>query len=360
MNATVTATFGPDGRLWRLIPTEEAVYIDFSSDFGEIYSKPVRINPTDQRINVWPENPAIVRISQNGRIHVLYSADDRQKATTFFSFSDDNGQTFSTPTKISNQADTAMNYMDKMLIDQDAKIYIFWHDQRHGQHDHKSGSGVLALYYSVINDPTSGQFNNQFVSDSICSCCRTAAALSPEGRPVLLARMVFSGGIRDHALIKMDNAGKWLPPRRITKDDWKIDACPEHGPALAIDRQGRTHLTWFTLGKKRQGIFYARTDDYGSTLTEPMQLGNPDRLPGHPDVFAVGDRVIVAWHEFDGDHSEIVAIVSTDRGEHWTAPQKLASSHGKTGFPKLIGHGKRIFLSWSNTQNGHQLIEIHP
>ncbi|MGR9114222.1 MAG: exo-alpha-sialidase [Gammaproteobacteria bacterium] len=360
INATVTAKFAPDGRLWRLIPTDDAIFIDSSTDFGKTYSKPVRINSIAQRINIWPENPAIIEINQAGRIHVLYNADDRQKATSFFSYSDDNGTTFSAPAKISDHADTAMNYMDKMLTDKNGKLYMFWHDQRHSQHGHKLGSGVLDLYYTVTDDPASGQFVNQFISNSVCSCCRTAAALSPEGKPVLLARMVFPGGIRDHALIKMDNSGTWQPAQRITEDGWKIDACPEHGPALSIDHHGRAHLTWFTLGDNRQGIFYAHTDDYGKTLSTPIALGNQDRLPGHPDVIAVDKQVIIAWQEFDGDQSEIYAVVSSDRGAHWGSPQKLASSQGKTSYPKLINHDKRVFLSWSDTQSGHRLIEIMP
>lgn len=360
LKATVTASFAPDGRLWRLIPTGNAVFVDSSTDFGKTYSKPVRINPTDQRVNVWPENPAIIETSQSGRIHVLYFADDQQKATSFFSFSDDNGQTFSAPVRISDHADTALNYMDQMLIDQQGKIYMFWHDRRHGQHDNRLGSGVLSLYYTVTDNPASGQFSNRFISDSVCSCCRTATAFSPEGRPVILARMVFAGGIRDHALIKMDNSGNWLPAQRITRDDWKVDACPEHGPALSIDRQGRAHLTWFTLGNKRQGIYYARTDDYGKTLSEPIPLGNKDRLPSHPDVIAIDDRVVLAWKEFDGVQSDIFVKVSTDRGDRWGAPRKLTSSPAQSSHPKLISQGERIFLSWSNSKNGHQLIEITP
>ena len=360
LNATITANFAPDGRLWRLIPTDEAVFIDYSTDFGRTYSKPTRINPTDQRISVWPENPAILEISQSGRIHVLYNADDLQKATSFFSFSNDSGKTFSTPVKISDHADTAMNYMEKMLIDKDGRLYMFWHDQRQGHHNQKLGSGILALYYGVTDDPASGNFNNRFVSDNVCSCCRTAATLSPEGQPVLFARLVFPGGVRDHALIRMDRSGKWLPVRRVTNDHWRIDACPEHGPALAIDDRGRGHLAWFTLGDRRQGIYYARTDDYGATLSDPIALGNPDHLPGHPDVIAVEDRVVIVWHEFDGEQAEVFAIESTDRGEHWTVAKRLASSQGESSYPKLVNHRDRVFLSWSDTQNGHQLIEINP
>lgn len=360
LNATVTATFSPDGRLWRLIPTDDAVYIDSSENFGKTYSQPIRVNPIGQKINVWPENPAIVKISQSGRINVLYSADAQQKATSFFTFSDDNGVTFSNPVAISDHADKARNYMVKMLIDDSDRVYMFWHDLRHEQNKSQAQAGILSLYFTVTDAPPSGQFKNHLVSHSICSCCRTATALSPEGHPVILARMVFPGSIRDHTLIKMDKTGNWLAAQRVTEDNWKIEACPEHGPALSIDRHGRSHLAWFTLGANRKGIFYAQTDDYGKTLTEPMSLGNKNRLPGHPDVFATNKRVVLAWKEFDGHQSDILIKSSNNKGVNWTASEKIASATGKTGHPELISHGKKIFLSWSSAQQGHQLIEITP
>ena len=247
LRSTVSVDFAPDGRLWRLTPTNNAIYVDHSNDKGKTYTTAVRVNQNDQKISVWPENPAIIKISPSGRINILYYADKAQKSTSFFSYSDDLGQSFSTPILVSDQAQTAMHYMDKMLIDKNGTTYLFWHDTRHELHDEAQQDGVLSIYYSKKSASDNSQFKNQFLSKGICSCCRTAAAMSQQQTPVLFARMVFSQGIRDHALIKMNPDQTWQKPRRVTHDNWQIEACPEHGPSLAIGNNNRTHLTWFTL-----------------------------------------------------------------------------------------------------------------
>jgi hypothetical protein len=358
LNSTIAVAFAPDGRLWRLIPTRDAVFIDSSADYGKTYGKAVKINPTDQKISAWPENPPAIAISQSGRIHVLYYADEKQKSTSFFSYSDNSGQTFSKPALISDHADTARHYMDQMLVDKNNNAYMFWHDARHEQEGLQAGQGALSLYYTATDKPALAQFANRFVSDGICSCCRTAVAFSAEAKPVVLARMVYPDSIRDHALINMNADGQWSKPQRVTFDDWKIDACPEHGPALAIDNQDRAHLAWFTLGDKHQGIFYAHTDDYGKTLSQAMALGDAGRLPGHPDVAVEGMRVALAWKEFDGETAHIIIKQSGDRGMTWGESQVILSTKANSGHPKLIGHDGKLFLSLASDDVGHHFIEI--
>ena len=358
LRSTVSVSFAPDGRLWRLTPTKHAIYVDFSNDEGKTYSVPIRLNKQNQKISVWPENPAAIEISQSGRINVVYYADEEQKSTSFYSYSDDNGQSFSQPILVSNQAQTAMHYMDKMLVDTDDSTYLFWHDTRHELHVKKQAEGVLSLYYSKKTASEESEFSNQFISKGICSCCRTATALSNTQKPVIFARMVFDDGTRDHALIRMNQEGEWQKPNRVTDDNWKVEACPEHGPAIAIDKNNRTHLTWFTLGDKRQGIFYRQTDDFGKTLSDPMPLGNVNQLPSHPDVLALNNRVIIVWKEFDGEQVTLHSTESNDSGKSWGTKPLALKSKSKNSHPKLISNNTDIFLSWTSENNGHQLIRL--
>jgi len=61
---------------------------------------------------------------------------------------------------------------------------------------------------------------------------------------------------------------------RVSEDNWKIDACPDDGPAMTIDRRGVLHITWPTLVRdpdaQRMAIFevVAWTDQTrnGSTI----------------------------------------------------------------------------------------------
>lgn len=354
LHHTVVASFDENGILWRVVPSEESVWVDSSADDGKTFGPAVKVNPEPQKIHATPEDPPQIAVGRSGTIYLLYSADTRQKATTFFTMSTDQGRSFSRPMAISDHADRARNYMDALLLDRNENLYVFWHDQRH-----ELPNGSLALYYASTNTPVSGQFANHAISDDICSCCRTVVALATDNQPVLLARMVFPGHIRDHALFKKTNSATWSPPQRVSWDSRALDACPEQGPALCVDDQGRSHLLWFSLGEDQQGIFYAHTDDYGKTLSPPQSLGNPEHLAAHPDVLAVEDLAVIVWREFDGTYNHVFGIVSTDRGERWSKPAVLAETRSDSGQPKLIGNGQQIFLSWVKGQT-HEMIEIKP
>jgi len=72
--------------------------------------------------------------------------------------------------------------------------------------------------------------------------------------------------------------------RRISEDDWQIAACPHQGPSLSIGQDGTYHVVWYTNGKKRKGLFYARSKDGGKTFSEPLPVGKPGKGPSRPYV----------------------------------------------------------------------------
>ncbi|MDZ4151004.1 sialidase family protein [Methylicorpusculum sp.] len=352
LHNTVAVSFDQNGTLWRVVTSKTTVWVDNSTDNGKSFGPAVKVNPELQKIHATPEDPPQIVVGRSGTIYLLYSADDQQKASTFFTISTDQGRSFSRPIVVSDHAKHARNYMDALLLDRDENLYVFWHDQRH-----ESPNGSLSLYYTTTNTPVNGQLANQAISGDICSCCRTTVALAPDNQPVVLARMVFAEHIRDHALFKKVTVATWSAPQRVSWDSRALDACPEQGPALAVDERGRSHMVWFSLGQDRQGILYAHTDDYGKTLSPSQSLGNSEHLAAHPDVLVVKELVVMVWQEFDGTYHRVFGIVSTDRGERWSAPAELAKTPSESGQPKLISNGYQFFLSWVTGQT-HEMIEI--
>jgi len=357
-NNSLAVTFSADGTLWRLLPAKEFMSVDYSKDKGLTYSQAVRVNPIKQKINTWPENLPSIKVTKAGRIMVMYYADGEQKAMSYFSYSDDNGQSFAPSQLISHHAKTSMNYMTEMVLDKQDNVHFFWHDQRDESIDAELGASVLSLYHAKIEIGSENNIKNTLVSHALCSCCRTAIKFTPTGLPVIFMRMVFANGTRDHVLLTKNKVSGWNSPRRISDDQWNIEACPEHGPALAVDELGRSHLAWFTLGKQRQGIFYAQTDDYGKQVSKPLPLGNLDYLPSHPDVIGLGEDVILAWTEFNGTNTVLYVQKSVNRGETWQPAKPLLSSKSSAGHAKLLTDNKHIFVSWVTKHQGHQMIKV--
>jgi len=355
---TLALTFATNGTLWRVLPGSEFVYVDYSKDLGLSYSQPVKVNKKAQKISAWTENPPAIKVSRTGRIYILYYADEQQKSTSYFSYSDNFGRSFSASKLISDHAATDMHYMDKMLLDKQGNVHFFWHDKRDPNNNAALGAGALSLYHAKSEGADKRGLKNSLVSHAVCSCCRSAVSLSPQGLPVILMRMVFADGARDHALLTQNNQAEWSVPQHISDDHWVIDACPEHGPALAIDEQGRSHLTWFSLGDKRQGIFYAQTDNYGAAVSDPMAIGQIQFLPSHPDVISADKRVVLAWTEFNGRETSLYIQQSDDRGNTWQVAKKVFSTLSTAGYPQLLAYKERIFISWMTQLEGHRFIEV--
>lgn len=352
-----SVAFGADGRLWRLLPAEKSVLVDYSIDYGKTFSAPVRINPTDAPIHSWEENPPTLAVDKKGGVYVLYFADDQQRSTSFFSRSE-SGIQFSEPVKISSQTDTSYHYQTEMLVAASGKIHFTWHDTRDRAEYRQQGGGDLSLYHTSLHKGEKTFPADYRIAKNICSCCRTAMAEDVDGELVILARFVYPGNVRDHGMLKLSADGKPSEPWRVTFDDWEIEGCPTHGPALSIGADGRYHITWFTQGNKRDGLFYAWSDDKGKTFSKPLQIGDSDKLPGNPDILVLGKQVALVWKVFDGEVNQIMLMRSSDRGANWTAEKVIAQSEKKSSHPALVTNGKQIFLSWNAIDKGFQLITV--
>jgi hypothetical protein len=170
-----------------------------------------------------------------------------------------------------------------------------------------------------------------------------------------LFRNIFERNTRDHALLVYTDADTPGSPHRVSVDDWQIEACPHHGPSLAVARPDIIHAAWFTAGNARQGLFYARSLDGGLHFTAPMPIGDPARRPARPYLLASGHTVRLVWKEFDGEVTVVKQMTSTDDGASWSAPSELESTSDASDHPLLVSAGGHSFLSWMTRAEGYRL-----
>ena len=161
--------------------------------------------------------------------------------------------------------------------------------------------------------------------DNTCECCRIAVAFAGPGKPVVVFRNIFDGGVRDHAVITFHGATPG-PLERVSDDNAKLDACPHHGPSIAVAPDGTYHVTWFALGRKLKGLFYARSEDGGKHFSAPMPLGDSARQVSRPYVLAGDNGVYLAYKTFDGERTTIEVKSSRDGGKTWSAAQVAAGT----------------------------------
>ena len=155
---------------------------------------------------------------------------------------------------------------------------------------------------------------------------------------------IFTGGIRDHALLKFSAWDKPGKVQRMSYENWKIDACPHHGTGFSIADDGTYHATWFSNAETQQGLFYGYSTDHGQSFSKPVNFAQQGA--GHPDVLAIGKQIFLVWQQFDGKQTHIQLMKSTDAGLTWSQPARIGATEKNADNPFLVSDGKTAYLSW--------------
>lgn len=198
----------------------------------------------------------------------------------------------------------------------------------------------------------------------MCECCRIALTFDEAGWPVIVWREVLAGSIRDHGVVRFVDRDRFTEIGRVAVDDWELDGCPHHGPALTRDIDGAYHAVWLTgAGPQGPGAFYARMAHAASELaapifTPPMRVGTPTTL-GHADIEAVGRRIVIVWKErVDPNATAVHLMMSEDAGRTWSDTRELARTTGISDHPLLLSDGATVTLAWHTAQEGYRLLPV--
>ncbi|MDO8439127.1 MAG: sialidase family protein, partial [Telluria sp.] len=305
-----------------------------------------------------PDARPKIAVARDGRLVVTFATrDPKFNGHAFITSSSDGGLTFSPPSPIT--ADSPSQRFETASIDADGRAFVAWIDKRNvaAARKNKVPHAGAALAVAWEKSPGGALAEATIARDNTCECCRIAVAFAGPGRPVVVFRNIFDGGIRDHAVITFDGATPG-PLERVSDDDAKLDACPHHGPGIAIGPDGTYHVTWFALGRKLKGLYYARSEDGGKHFSTPMPLGDGTRQMSRPYVLAGADGVTLAYKTFDGERTTIEVRNSRDGGKTWSSAQVAAGTEADSDHPQLISDGKSTYLSWMSRNEGYRLIPL--
>ncbi|MCC7122891.1 MAG: exo-alpha-sialidase [Gammaproteobacteria bacterium] len=299
-------------------------------------------------------------IDARGRIVVAYSVfrDDDWNAQVLVSTSQDGGQRFSAPRAIG--ANPASQRFPALAFAPDGALFAAWIDKRLVAEAAKQGRKPkgASIAYAWSDDGGSTFSAPAIAHAESCECCRIGAAVPARDRPVIAFRAVYGQQVRDHALLAFDARSVPGALRRVADDNWVTDACPHHGPSLAVDGHGTMHVAWYTQGRARSGTFYARSADGGKRFSTPMAIGRDEQRSGRPYLLAAATTVWMTWKEFDGETSTVHGRISQDSGETWSAAVELARTRGYSHHPMLTRRDGRTYLSWLTHDEGYRLVPL--
>jgi len=276
--------------------------------------------------------------------------------------SEDAAATFTPPFTVHQDRQIITHRFESVILDSAGALHTFWIDKR-DQERVKQERGLshkeLGKYYrgAAIYRNESKDGGKTFgpdtkVADYSCECCQIAVALDPGGKPVAMWRHVFEPNIRDHAFWSL--ASQSLT--RATFDDWRLDACPHHGPAIAPRGEQGFHAVWFGEKEGKAAVRYGQLDLNGKPITQPREL--PDLSAEHADIVASGQRVVISWRGFDGQNTHWKIWRSEDGGKSFKE-RTLGKSALDNDYPILISRNAREIWGLWNKADGLQIEKIN-
>jgi hypothetical protein len=362
----VGAAVSPNGEIWLVgLNPEGRLFTRSSTDLGRTWTEPRILDIGNDKVSADGENRPKIAFGPAPRVVVSYTQPLAKPNTGEIRMlrSDDGGKTFSAPVTIHHDREVITHRFESLAFDRNGVLHTVWIDKRDlalamnkagessGKSAGKSGAYAGAAIYRNESRDGGLTFGPDIkVADHSCECCRIALAPAPDGGVVAMWRHVFAPNIRDHAFARLGDEAK--APVRASFDDWKLDACPHHGPGLAPARQGGYHAVWFGDRAGRAAVRYGRLAADGTPQGDAREL--PDPRAEHADVAATGEQVAVVWRSYDGSQTHLKAWVSADDGANFSL-RELASSKDENDFPRLLATAAGMRVLWRTAKEIHVL-----
>lgn len=357
---SATPFLGKDGKLLLTWTGGGFVSVAKSDDLGKTFTSPIVIAEHGKSLDAGSDaRPQIVSDSK-GNIFLAYAffKDGNWNAQINMARSSDGGLSFTTPMPLIKNGSSER--FPSMVIGKDDSIFLAWIDKRLVADAKKSGNPRLggSIAYSFSNDAGKTFQPEKIANEQSCECCRIGSTIDPKGGVAIVYRAIFPGGIRDHAtqLINESSSGKI---RRVSEDEWKTDACPHHGPAIAVSSTGKMHVAWFTQGAARSGVFYANSSNQGESYSNPIRIGGEHENVSRPYLLAQDKSIWLVWKGFDGVKTSVYLKKSPDDGVTWSQAILIAQTSAYSDHPLLISNGGDVFLSWLTRADGYQVIKLN-
>ena len=359
---TPSTVIANNGRQWTTFVQGQHVYVSYSDDLGTTYSTPTQINRQPENIYTNGENRPKIQLGKRGEVYLSWTEKTKGNHTgnIRFSYSLNGGKSFEPPRTVNNDGLLTSHRFDQLYVSPSGKVFVAWLDKRDQVKRRAAGGQYTgsAVYYAVSTDSGRSFGENIKVVDHSCECCRLAMAPAEEDNVALIWRHIFATNTRDHAVALLSADGPASDFNRATYDNWKVDACPHHGPDLAYAAAGSYHMAWFSDGEDHKGIYYGKYN-FSDASIKSVHAVDTRPAASHPQVAEFAGHVYFVWKFFDGKRTTIEMIESQDKGNTWSAQQTIASTDSSSDHPLLVKHSDGIYLSW-HVENSYRFERLHP
>ncbi len=267
--------------------------------------------------------------------------------------STDGGKTFQSSVLVNDDQQVIGHSFDSIHVAPDGAIHMAWIDGREG----KKESGTFA---ARSTDHGRTVERNLKVDESTCVCCRTSMTSSPDGTLYVAWRKILPGDIRETVVARSPDGGQtFAAPVIVGHDNWIFPGCPHRPASVGTDRQGRLYVAWYTEGSdETPSIYLAYSDDKGETFSPKQKLNlSKGTFPDHPQMAVDPEgRLVIVWEEQSPVRREVVMSMSLDRGQTFSAPQKLNEKKGQTPTLSINTQGLAALAWMEHAMPAHRIV----
>ncbi|MBL8383966.1 MAG: exo-alpha-sialidase [Burkholderiales bacterium] len=296
-----------------------ALYHRVSRDGGATWSAPRRVNPPDrERLSAHHpgENPQVA--AAGNRVVVAWTEprpNARRGGLIATMISDDGGATWK-PGPVPFQ-DAAGSQTFMRMVAAGRTLHMTWLDSRDGRQ---------GLRYARSADAGNTWSADVAVAPRTCDCCWNSIAAN--GAEVSL---LFRGGEpRDMMHAASRDGTAWSKAVSVDNFNWRVNACPHVGGALAV-RAGALHALSWTGKEERQGLHHVSLGASGWSM--PRRLGGDDAR--NADLAVAADGTLVAIWDEAGARTSPLRMARSKDGVAWSAPEIVAARRDAT-HPRVV------------------------
>lgn len=303
----------------------------------------------------WADHPQIA-VADNGGWWTFWL--QKEGAGTYHygirvAHSQDEGATWSAPITPHDDGTLSEHGFVSMAPDGADRMRLVWLDGRHAaashpaetdlQDAHGAHEGDMSLRAAVLD--ASGAIREGVELDArTCSCCWTALLRRPDGSHLAAWRDRSEHEIRDIALATRERSG-WQVTGLVHADNWKINACPVNGPALAQYGE-RVFAAWSTMPNANDMAVRLRA--LGTEAT-PLRVEQGPAVLGRVDAEAFDGGVLLSWLGAGAPGESVLrlGLFDAELGERQRIDVAALPAGRGIGVPRLAALGQTAVLAWT-------------
>jgi hypothetical protein len=296
--------------------SRDSILYSFSSDNGKSFSSPSIVSILPNLAASHMRGPQIAATS-NGL--VITACNDMGN---IFSFTKDETNKWSQAIRV-NDIDTIAKENLMALSADGNTAFSVWLDLRDGHN---------RIYGAKSTDGGKSWSKNILIYASpdttVCECCKPSVAM--KGNNVFVMFRNWLKGNRDLYLIQSSDGGNSFgEAQKLGNGSWALNGCPMDGGGLVIDKNGNAETVW-----NRKGVIYACEPG-----KEEEKLGEGKNCT----MESVNGKNVYAWVK-DGN---IIVM----------KPQGIKKNLGKGQLPVLTAvNNEHILCVWENGKQIHKAV----